>query len=275
MEYEYANTQKKPILVFPHADPSNLTLGHSEDTDEGRAKLATFRSKVMANRMCKQWSSPEELRAAVTLGVSHLKKTRPSGGWVRSDSVASAEVLGDVLRLRRENEELRGQLQRQREQGPPGVDDLARGNDVVAIRLTYVPKAPPLRHETVLVSKTWDELFRAIAPELMGETQEEAVFRRLVKSASAGLPAPKSIDKTDYMLDQSDFEKILIQFRALGLIRRIDAPIEVGPIWTLTEHGDAVMTRLLAVRRGESALLSRATASETDARSAESSRNSR
>jgi hypothetical protein len=50
-----------------------------------------------------------------------------------------------------------------------------------------------------------------------------------------------------YVVDE-DFQRIKVQFRALGLITEKIAPDRNGIIWFLTLYGDTVMTQVAAIR---------------------------
>jgi hypothetical protein len=96
-EYDYAVEQGIPTIGFIHRDPNGRPARFTENTDEGRRKLADFTRKVQ-RKLCKHWSTPDELGAVVGRSISHLIKRIPRTGWVRADAVekeASSEI-GDL-----------------------------------------------------------------------------------------------------------------------------------------------------------------------------------
>jgi hypothetical protein len=80
MEYEYAVMQNKPVIGFIHKNPESIPAGKTERTEEGRAKLDSFR-KLVQKKMCKHWSTPAELGSAVSRSVVKLIKNHPAVGW--------------------------------------------------------------------------------------------------------------------------------------------------------------------------------------------------
>ena len=55
-----------------------------------------------------------------------------------------------------------------------------------------------------------------------------------------------------FNIDESDFQTIKIQLRALGLIIRSEKTRSIKDVdtyWTLTPYGDDLMTRLRAIKR--------------------------
>ena len=83
LEYEYAISTGKPVIGFVHGRPGSLTMDRTEQTDEGRAKLNAFRSLVQ-KKICKFWTTADELSAVVTTSLISLTKSRPARGWVRA-----------------------------------------------------------------------------------------------------------------------------------------------------------------------------------------------
>lgn len=104
MEYEYAASKGKPIIAFLHADPGKIL---AERTDpEHRDNLQAFR-ELAQKKLCKTWSTPQELGSVVSRGVIRLIKDRPGVGWVRSDEVLDPkQTLEDMSNLQAENARL-------------------------------------------------------------------------------------------------------------------------------------------------------------------------
>ena len=64
-EYDYAITQGKPVLAFPHENIESIPSGKVEMTDKAREKLKTFREKVTNNKMAKMWNTASDLGGKV------------------------------------------------------------------------------------------------------------------------------------------------------------------------------------------------------------------
>ena len=93
-EYDFAVEQGIPAIGFIHPDPSGRPARFTEATEEGRRKLTDFTRKVQ-RKLCKHWSTPAELGAVVSRGISHLMRRTPRTGWVRADAFeneASTEI---------------------------------------------------------------------------------------------------------------------------------------------------------------------------------------
>jgi Domain of unknown function (DUF4062) len=106
-EYRYAVSKGIPVLVMLHGDRGSISADKSEDTKEGKERLAGFVATVQANRLRKTWTTPDALKLAVREALEHAKATKPAVGWVRGDAVASVEALEELNEVRKENAKFR------------------------------------------------------------------------------------------------------------------------------------------------------------------------
>jgi Domain of unknown function (DUF4062) len=106
-EYRYAASKGIPVLVMLHGDRGTIPANKSEDSVEGKKRLATFIAAIEKNRLRKNWTTPEGLKLAVREALEHAKATRPAVGWVRGDAIASLEVLEELNVVRKENAKFR------------------------------------------------------------------------------------------------------------------------------------------------------------------------
>jgi hypothetical protein len=93
LEYEYAVSKDKPVLAFLHKNPGLIPADKSEESPEGKLKLKSFR-ELAEKKMCRYWSSPEELGSVVSRSLVKLMKSKPAVGWVRADLVPERPRLG-------------------------------------------------------------------------------------------------------------------------------------------------------------------------------------
>lgn len=119
---------------------------------------------------------------------------------------------------------------------------------------------------------SWDSLFRVIGPTMLNEATEDALREALradllgffrhdaYNAATVALEAEGEIvdEHLEAELDlfPEDFATLIIQLRALGLITKSEKPRSVkdtATYWTLTPYGDQHLTRLIAIRRKDSA----------------------
>lgn len=106
-EYQYAVSKEIPVLVMLHGNRGGIPADKSEDTDEGKARLAAFVTKVQTNRLRKAWVTRDGLKLAVREALDHAKATKPGVGWVRGDNITSFEAMEELNEVRKENAKYR------------------------------------------------------------------------------------------------------------------------------------------------------------------------
>ena len=261
MEYRYALEIGKPVIGFLHENPSMLLAKFCEASEDGRVKLDAFRTLVQ-QKLCKMWNAPADLGAKVSRSITQLIKQHPTVGWVRANELTE-ETSKELLGLRKQVEDLQGKLRQMSTEGPPGLENLARGDEQFAIAFvvdrktarqgkrgqTYWAKTAEERDGIIA---TWDEIFAHLAPDLITSLPESSCAHRINQLVAwrATRPLEKKFSDSrfeNFQVYTEDFQTIKIQLRALGLIAIKGADYTTR--WELTEYGDAYMARLLAVKR--------------------------
>jgi len=259
-EYEYAISCGKPTIAFVHRDIGKIPTEKTESTDDGKARLTDFR-EILRQKVCKDWSTAQELGSVVSRSLVQLIKSRPAIGWIRGNVVSSEAASREILDLRKKVEELQKQLDSLSLRPPEGSERLAQGNDTFEIHFDYQLQAEG--HDTkATVSDslilTWDNIFESFAPCMINVVSNSTLRDRLKMALAVsnrekvkrehGEKATASICG----IKDRDFEAITIQLRALGLITQgtftNDKGISVAG-WTLTEYGDRELTRACAIQR--------------------------
>lgn len=82
-EYDYAVSQKIPVLAFLHDDI--LSFSQKVDVDKKlHEKLQAFRAKVEKGRVVKYWKNPDDLKAKVIISLNRTIRDTPRVGWIRA-----------------------------------------------------------------------------------------------------------------------------------------------------------------------------------------------
>lgn len=250
MEYRYALETGKPIISFLHRSPGQIVADKTEQTQDGKEKLATFRSLV-EKRLCKHWESPAELGSVVSRSLIQLIKSEPGIGWVRANELPDKDATTELLRLRRQVEELQTELARSRTTAPKGAEDLAQGDEVHCFKCTVVTRSSDEYrnvHWAFDLNATWNEIFSSVAPLMIHEAPEPRLKEALDAFAAEKLHPDlvKSKDLANHTLrhvtlDDHEFQTVKIQLRAIGLMVKSEKARSVkdsGTYWTLTPYGE-------------------------------------
>lgn len=262
MEYRYAVERGKPVLAFLHKDPGAIAANKCEQDPVMRERLEVFRAGLK-KKLVKFWSNPAELGSMVSRSMVHLINSTPAIGWIKADRVPEESASQEILRLRNRIDELEAELQTVRVSAPAGTDRLAKGDDSFDVKFRISARSV----DSVLASEklwsghyspTWNELFFELSPLMVLEATEDQLKDKLtdvVKNYAdtrfrARTPGMAGYRIVKVMVDDSDFQTIKIQFRALGLISksvRSRSVKDQNAYWTLTPYGDDLMTRLRAI----------------------------
>jgi hypothetical protein len=261
MEYRYALSAEKPVIAFLHKDPTSLAAKLTEQTDEGRKALEEFR-KLAQQKMCKYWTTAQELGSVVSRSLIMLQKKHPGIGWVRGDQLPSADATAEILRLRKQIEQLESEREASQTQAPKGTEGLAQGEDSFEVACKFDSTGPDEKTYgwDWTVTPTWNQLFSEVSPLMLHEANTAQIKARL--SEFIGRLAAPEIRKDEEFkghkrlrnaeVGQSDFETVLIQLSALGLIAQSIKNRSLkdrGTYWTLTPFGVSAMNRLRAVQK--------------------------
>jgi hypothetical protein len=228
-EYRYAAERTKPIIAFLHESTDKIPSGRCEQNPESRQRLLAFRD-LCKKRMCKTWISATDLGGKVSRSLIHLIKTNPAVGWVRADAVPDEGTARTINKLREENEALRAQVEGIRKEPPRGAESLAQGKETVAISYTY--KQAIDHGQTITrpsTTMTWDDVFSIIAPSMIREAEDYYV-RQVLRDGIIKREKLNVASEYDVAIESGDYHKIMVQLRALGLIRQAkrDEALRIG-----------------------------------------------
>jgi hypothetical protein len=165
---------------------------------------------------------------------------------VRTDQVTDEGAAQEIVKLVRKIGELEAEIAQSAQAAPPGSQDLSQGDETIWVRLEY---ADLDGIGSCRLQFTWNELLSIRGPILIVEATEAELKNSLVEAfrhritGGGALPYPSIADE--------DFQRVKLQFRALGLIRELRDKSASGgdtTVWTLTPYGDRLMAQIAAIR---------------------------
>lgn len=266
-EYRYALQSDKPIIGFLHRDIGSLPQNVCEATSEGQDKLKEFRALV-GSKMCKMWGSPEELGSVVSRSLVNLQRRHPGVGWVRGDVTTDKEASLQIVKLNKEIERLRSELDLVATQAPPGTEKLAQGDNSFELNFSFRARSRRQRGAyydfTEVMVTTWNQIFYEISPLLIHEATDADIRSKMNQFIYAQMHVEVSVQEhmvsdedinedalSNFSIDENDFQTVKVQLRALGLIAKSEKNRSVKDskgYWTLTPYGDHVMNQLRAIK---------------------------
>lgn len=242
-EFEYAIEQGVPVISFVHKHPESLPAAKYEQNPLKREKLEEFKSFVQ-KKLCKMWDNADGLSSQVVLSLISLIKSHPRTGWIKADEISSAEANKEILSLRKENDELKELLTKNKEDNPEGIEDFQQGEDKINIKFRYYNGG----NKQKIISSTWNVIISVLAPLMVDECTE----RKLSNSLALFFKSELKIDATIYSIDETDFQTIKVQLIALCIMKiseRKRTAKNTDTYWTLTPYGNKLMMQLKALKR--------------------------
>ncbi|WP_071146687.1 DUF4062 domain-containing protein [Bacteroides ihuae] len=247
LEFEYAISENIPIASFYHAEPIKLPGDKLENTDTGKEKLESFR-KIVQTKLCDSWKEPYELAFKVNKSLDYLFENSPRVGWVKADEISSAEANKEILVLRKENDELKALLAKDKESKPEGIEKLQQGDDEISIRLKYYYDGDKINP----VNTTWNIITSVLAPLMIDECSEDNLSKNLALFLWPELCRICMVEPSNYSIFNDDFQTIKVQLIALNIIKmseRKKTAKDTETYWTLTPYGNRLMMKLKALKR--------------------------
>lgn len=253
MEYRYALEINKPIIGFIHQDIEQLPSKKCEQDQESIKKLNNFK-QLVKSKLCKFYSSPEDLGSKVSRSIVQLKKQYPSVGWIRADAFKNFASSDELLDLMKENEELKKLITIYEKEKPKALSNLASGNDLYEIEYSFNIKAnipgtnswKKVDEGKDCISLTWNEIFEIISWNLIKDTYHFSnPLEDYIKQTEKDKLNSKYPDKKiqDFRIHQRVMNAIYFQFRALKLME------SKMNKWYLTTFGENYLSDLVGIKK--------------------------
>ncbi len=258
MEYVYAATKQKPILILMLDSPESRPASLQEKTPEAKFRLDGFRQLLIkSGNMVGRWNTPADLDGALRQYLPQLVRSRPTPGWVKATQISNPDMQRELDDLRARLQELEQEREQWVNKAVQAQGTLAHGQELFDV--SYRCKAYALGNCEDVAGKSrlsWADLYTSVAPHLGQPNTEDLMLQklneRLQEVALADIQAlrPKTHAVTDVQLSPLSFSTIKLQFRTLGLTRRVPKSQDAKAWWQLTALGEQYLASLLAVRKG-------------------------
>ena len=238
-EYDYAVSQKLPILGFVLDSDVEWPDKWIENNKDIKARLDAFRAKV-SSRMTSSWRSAEDLYGKCGIALMKAFSAYPREGWVPASEADTSNMTAEITRLSKENGDLRAQLKAASERAVEGhenevnktIDALRANARIINVWRHDAPDwGEPIRTHLL-------DILEAVAPDLL----DEASYRTLANSLALhyvgteyrprGWPVPINFVKA-YIAD-------LISLDLVTNSAKRHSVQDTQSYWMLTEFGREV-----------------------------------
>lgn len=243
MEFDYAVSRGKYVIVMCHRDVGTIPLSLSEKSDLGRQRLQAFYDKVRKGRICDHWSNAHELASKVKTAIYDAIEKHPQPGWVRATTLASAAER----------------------KAPPSLPNATPASSAklvgIPVRMNFLPKGAnpisPLQVAEFEVKRSVDQLLLLLARRL-----EKPATANSLKGSFERVLTPSLTDElvahnggmqiTPYghcSIKTAAFQRVIDSLNAEDLVQWKAAPRsdeDQAARWVISKTGVKRLSRLRA-----------------------------
>lgn len=262
MEYVYAATKQKPIIILMHETPETRAAELQEQQVEGKLKFGDFR-KVLLREQANNifyWRDSVDLGIVLRNVIPALIRRTPSLGWVRvSNNAGSVELEKQCAALKKRVQELEQEREKWLASTAVNTENLAKGEDLIEV--PYRCKAYAggnCQDVLVKTSLSWNELLVSFGSHLLQPQTEEfmaaKINERIQRNALIEVQReyPKTHAVVEIQITPLCFNTIKMQFRTLGFTQKVNRENDQRMWWQLTALGERNLSNVMSVRRSTS-----------------------
>jgi hypothetical protein len=259
MEYVYAATKQKPIIILMHESPETRAADLQEQQVEGKLKFSDFRKVLMREQPNNifYWRDSIDLANVLRNAIPALIRRHPSLGWVRvGNSAGSAELEKQCAALKKRVQELEQEREKWLASTAINTENLSKGEDILEV--SYRCKAYAggnCQDVNIKTSLSWNELLVSFGSHLLQPQTEDFMAakmnERLQRNALQEVQReyPKTHAVVEVQITPICFNTVKMQFRTLGIIQKANRDNDQRIWWQLTALGERNLSNVMSVRR--------------------------
>lgn len=210
MEYDYAIKQGIPTLVFIHQEIDKIEFGKSEQDQEKRLKLESFKKKASANKLVKFWNDANDLALKINTSISQASILYPRVGWKRANLIANEFVMSDLIVKNKEVEELKDKIAKIEIQ--PKFEGLANLSDFFTFRIS------DNMGTSADLTYTWNRIFSIIASYIKSQSSLEEIRNKAAQDFLRITNTYNRVGLNTCKINNVHFDDIINQFECYNFI---------------------------------------------------------
>lgn len=268
LEYIYAITKQKPILVIMHESPDSRSPEVQEPTKEGQRKFEDFRRQLQRERdMVVTFREPRELEVILRHAMPQLTQRYPSLGWVRPNDAPMQALQLENEKLKQKNAQLmasgrgrsaaRSASSLEDEVGDSTALDVpvVRGDELMSFDYrVHAYQDGNFRELRPRRQMTWNELLVAIGPGFRPPAPEENFARLLNEYLNISAlrdvqeTMPRAHATARCQINVRALHAIKVQFKNNQWIAPVGRDSRHHILWGLSPLGEKRLNELMAVQ---------------------------
>lgn len=178
LEYIYAVTKQKPIIVFMHEDPDSRDQSLHDEKLELRKKFQEFRKQLQQEvDQIFTYKTMRELELVVRLNMSQILERYPVVGWVRPQNT---QVLHDEIeQLKAKVAQLEAQTNTKGADPFLALPKVSMHEDFIFEYRMHAYQDGNLKELNVQRKMSWAQLLSMLGPTFKQPTPEDYFSRRI------------------------------------------------------------------------------------------------
>jgi len=261
MEYVYAATKQKPMIILMQESPDTRAAELQEKTPEGRLKFTDFRKQLQREReSILYWRDARDLEMLLQQFMPEFIRRHPANGWIRvgkNNPDKSLDLQKECDALRKRVQELEQEREKWlKSANAQNNETLAKGEDLFEVQYKCRAYAGGNCQDIYAKSRlSWNELLVSFGPHLLQPQPEEIILAKINERLQSGAlqevqrESPKTHAVVDIQVTPLCFNTIKMQFLTLGLLQKVSKPGDQRLWWQLTAPGERSLANVLNVRR--------------------------
>lgn len=254
LEYIYAVTKQKPILIVMHESPDSRPLELQELNEESRAKFRDFRLQLQRERdMIATYRNTRDMEMAVRHVMSQITERYPTLGWVRPQN--TQQMAEEIEQLRQKVAQLELQAGTVRTDPFLQIPKVSQNEIFVFDYRVHAYHEGGFKELHPQRKMTWGNILAVLGPGFNPAAPEEQ-FARVMNEY---LNQTAIIDVREFLPTAQSTARSQINVRALHTIKmQLKHNDWIAPVgrderqrllWGITQAGEQVLLELIRNRQ--------------------------
>ncbi len=263
LEYIYAVTKQKPIIVLLHESPDSRLTSLQETTQDAKIKFQDFRRQLQREReMVVTYREARDLELALRHAMPQFVTRYPAQGWIRP--MQTQRLQDEIDQLRQKIAQLESQPQAavaERDSLVPGLDiPKVNGDEEFAFDYkVHAYQDGNFRELRPQRRMSWNDLLMVIGPgfspgapeENFGRVINDYLNSHALEDVREVMPRAHAVARSQ--INVRGLHTIKMQLKQNGWIVPIGRDNRHRVLWELSPAGERLLSKMLAKQRFKNA----------------------
>lgn len=252
LEYIYAATKQKPIIVFMHENPETRDLSLQDAKPELKEKFKEFRQQLQQEvDQIFTYRTLRDLELAVRLNMSQILERYPVVGWVRPQNTQTLQ--DEIDRLKSKNIQLETEVGTKSADPFLSLPKVSMHDDFTFEYRMHAYQDGNLKELNVKRTMTWLQLLSVLGPVFKEAASEDYFSKRMneflnetgLKDARQEMPKAHAVARAQ--INIRALHNIKMQMHQNEWIVQTGRDDRQRMLWKITAKANKLLTRKTAI----------------------------